>query len=73
MEQFFLAAAALACPVGMGLMMWFMMRGGSKQPVTPDQARELANLRAQIDALRPAKTVDGTSPQMSRPGRDHAV
>jgi len=32
MQQFFYVAAGLACPIGMGLMMWFMMRGvGDKQ------------------------------------------
>jgi hypothetical protein len=70
MEQLFLVVAALACPVGMGLMMWFMMRGGSNQPATPDQERELASLRAQIDALRPAATGDGSSPRVPRPGAD---
>lgn len=70
MEQFFLVIAALACPVGMGLMMWFMMRGGSKQAATPDQERELASLRAQIDALRPATTGDSSSARAPRPGTD---
>lgn len=55
---------ALACPVGMGVMMWMMMRSGkgneqqpqqpSQQPVgwiDPQQA-ELASLRAEVDQLR---------------------
>ncbi len=54
----------LACPVGMGLMMWMMMRGGghdqraqSPQPqqpaaITPVQQGELAQLRAELDQLR---------------------
>lgn len=55
MEQFFLILPALVCPVGMGLMMWLMMRGRgrSEQPATADQEQELASLRAQIQALRP--------------------
>ncbi|WP_426997766.1 hypothetical protein [Pseudarthrobacter sp. N5] len=35
-------------------MMWLMMRGRSDQPATFDQEQELATLRAQIQALRPA-------------------
>lgn len=54
----------LACPVGMALMMWMMMRGGhdqhsqSPQPqeplaaMTPTQQGELAQLRAELDQLR---------------------
>jgi hypothetical protein len=32
MEGILLGAAALACPVGMGLMMWFMSRGMKRKP-----------------------------------------
>lgn len=55
----------LACPAGMGLMMWMMMRGSgsgrdqqaqSFQPqpsaMTPAQQGELAQLRAELDQLR---------------------
>lgn len=48
----------LACPIGMGLMMWMMMRGGSpaqppKPPaMTPAQQGELAQLRTELDQLR---------------------
>ena len=49
----------LACPVGMGLMMWMMSRGGNNQhsqppqepPMTPDQHTELTRLRAELDQL----------------------
>ncbi len=52
----FYALAVLACPVGMGLMMWFMMRGG-KQPAPAANAQpaadaELTVLRAEVDQLR---------------------
>ncbi|MCU6481800.1 DUF2933 domain-containing protein [Arthrobacter sp. A2-55] len=57
MQQLLYILPALACPVGMGLMMWFMMRGHGKDSApqgTPEQAQELARLRAEVDALRPA-------------------
>ena len=60
----FYALAILACPVGMGAMMWFMMRGGrhgqqmnqSSNPMEfstdRDRETELAHLRAEIDEIR---------------------
>jgi hypothetical protein len=49
--------ALLACPVGMGLMMWFMMRGGKQMghagPAQPSGTEaELVALRAELDQLR---------------------
>ncbi|UQA91895.1 hypothetical protein [Streptomyces halobius] len=63
----FYALAVLACPVGMGLMMWFMMRGNRQFGGAPaDQSkatgypgsgpdpreREVAELRKEVDTLR---------------------
>lgn len=43
----------LVCPVGMGLMMWFMMRGQNhSKKATPGQEQELARLRAEVGTLR---------------------
>jgi hypothetical protein len=52
----------LACPVGMGLMMWFMMRG--KRPAadpphtapTSGQEQELARLCEEVEALSGGQT-----------------
>ncbi len=54
----------LACPIGMGLMMWMMMRGGrhGQQPssaaepeaMAPAHQAELAQLRAELDQWRNA-------------------
>lgn len=49
------ALALLACPVGMGLMMWMMMRGNQQQPPPRTEnaadADELARLRSEVDRL----------------------
>ena len=53
--------ALLACPVGMGLMMWMMMRmqgpAGAVAPESPGETAvgkqaEVVKLRAEIDQLR---------------------
>lgn len=55
MEALF-ALALLACPVGMGVMMWMMMRGsgtqGSGSQEDQAAAQEVARLRAEVDQLR---------------------
>lgn len=54
MTEAFYALALLACPVGMGLMMWFMMRGGKQTVPTQPSASdaEFVALRAEVDQLR---------------------
>lgn len=49
--------ALLACPIGMGLMMWLMMRGQRKdQPkASHGQEAEIVRLRAEVDQLRAAE------------------
>ncbi len=46
MESVLLTAVLLACPVGMGLMMWFMARG-NKKPAAEGNARSVDELRAE--------------------------
>ncbi len=51
------ALALLACPVGMGAIMWMMMRGNKSQPAeesTTHKQAELARMQAEIDQLRAA-------------------
>ncbi len=64
MTEAFYALAVLACPVGMGVMMWFMMRGGKQStPAAPAQPSgrdaEFVALRAEIDQLRAAQRDSG--------------
>ena len=56
----------LACPIGMGLMMWLMMRGRKSGAVetSPADSRdvtELAQLRAEVDRLKAADRSRGTA------------
>ncbi|WP_331753135.1 hypothetical protein OG440_39405 (plasmid) [Streptomyces sp. NBC_00637] len=62
MSQFLYALPALACPVGMGAMMWFMMKG-NRQPAqdktaghagftTDPREQEVDALRKEINDLR---------------------
>jgi len=57
MPEALLSLAVLACPVGMGLMMWLMMRGSGKQQNDGPSAQdvEIAGLRAELDQLRAAQ------------------
>ncbi|GAB3685372.1 hypothetical protein REH65_32845 [Saccharopolyspora sp. ID03-671] len=49
--------ALLACPIGMGVMMWLMMRGQrhGPQPTVQHHDVEIARLRAEVDQLRAAE------------------
>ena len=58
MESIFVGAAVLACPIGMGAMMWFMAKGmrkdkhAAEQPDAPTDLRaEHARLGAEIERL----------------------
>jgi hypothetical protein len=63
-SEIFYSLAILACPVGMGLMMWFMMRGMNSAPAAaPAQDAELARMRAEIDQLRAAERGSATAGQ----------
>ena len=48
MESLLLSLALLACPVGMGAMMWFMRRGQNKQQHAPASAADLRAEQAKL-------------------------
>jgi hypothetical protein len=60
MHSLFLALAVLACPVGMGLMMWMMMRGhGNDTAGSVDQSRQQVDaLRTEIEQLKADRATD---------------
>jgi hypothetical protein len=50
----------LACPIGMGAMMWMMMRSNQPQPATPPAADpRIAELESQVNDLRSAVRARG--------------
>lgn len=57
--------ALLVCPVGMGLMMWFMMRGNKNHPPSPPSPTtetELVRLRAEVEQLKTGEQDTGNIP-----------
>ncbi|TPQ19924.1 hypothetical protein [Streptomyces sporangiiformans] len=61
MPQFLYPLLLLACPIGMGLMMWFMTRGGlhasrrGNSIDSPVVHSELHELRKEVAELRAAQ------------------
>jgi hypothetical protein len=61
MGSVFYTLALLACPVGMGLMMFMMMRGqkSSAAPApSPADRGEVDALRAEVEALKAERATD---------------
>ena len=68
MAEIFYGLAILACPVGMGVMMWMMMRGGKQETssgASPDEG--LAQLRAEVEQLRAQQGHTPSSPAARTP------
>jgi hypothetical protein len=79
MDRWLYLLPVLACPIGMGLMMWLMMRGtrhDNAKPAHPNSAqhgwpegRPLdAEERAELDRLRAAAAATAETPPDRRPG-----
>jgi hypothetical protein len=55
MQSLLLGVAVLACPVGMVLMMWMMMRGQGRDTAASEHyggQQEVQALRAEIEQLK---------------------
>ncbi|MBA3308561.1 MAG: hypothetical protein H0U28_00660 [Nocardioidaceae bacterium] len=59
MNEVLYGLAVLACPVGMGAMMWIMMRGRHQDDdATTGHGSELAQLHAEVERLREVQRDD---------------
>jgi hypothetical protein len=64
MQSLLLGVAVLACPAGMGLMMWMMMRGQGKDAAAGEDhgsQQEVQALRAEIEQLKAQRADDSTA------------
>ena len=64
MQSLLVGVAVLACPVGMGLMMWMMMRGQGKDAAAGEdhsRQQEVQALRAEIEQLKAQRADDRTA------------
>lgn len=52
MDKLLAALPLLACPIMMGLMMWWMARKGHDHAQPDGQDQDVAQLRAELDELR---------------------
>jgi hypothetical protein len=52
MQSLLLGVGVLACPVGMGAMMWMMMRGQRKGGGDTGGQQQVEQLRAEINQLK---------------------
>lgn len=55
------AVAVLACPIGMGAMMWLMMRGQNKNSGNGSAEQQLGQLRSEIDELKAERAAKPTN------------
>ena len=60
MQSVLLGLAVLACPVGMGLMMWLMMRGHGQSTTSTAGAtsQQVDELRAEIERLKAERAAE---------------
>jgi hypothetical protein len=64
MQTLLYGVAVLACPIGMGVMMWMMMRGQRRDAsgtslgsAATERAAEISALRAEVAQLRTDRAV----------------
>lgn len=60
MQSLLYLVAVLACPIGMGVMMWVMMRGQRRGPADPTGRHQLEQLRAELDQLKAERAAQRT-------------
>jgi hypothetical protein len=60
MQSLLWGVAVLACPLGMGVMMWMMTRGQGKGTGEVSE-RQVAQLRAEIDQLKADRVAQRTT------------